>query len=150
MIHFDSDGSDQAEVDYICIAADLLRRMMSELQSAIAGNARRGFAMVSEEHGLSQRLHSLLCTVELLSMAESPAQAGDLARHAKAMIFQLANELEDLALQAERDLTQSFVLIRPFEFLNQAPRDWRFEVGRKCRDSKITQTSTVIEAILVL
>jgi hypothetical protein len=146
MIHFDADGSNQAEVDYICIAADLLRRMMSELQSAIAGNATLGLglAMASVEHNLSQRLHLLLCTVELLSMAESPAQAGDLARHAKAMIFQLANELEDLALQAERDLTLSFVSMRPFEFspiLEPAPRDWRFGVSEKCWDLKITQTS---------
>jgi signal transduction histidine kinase len=149
MIHFDTDDSNQAEVDYICIAGDLLRRMMSELQSAVAGNARLGLAMATAGHDLRQRLHSLLGTVDLLSSADSPARAGDLARRAKAMIFRLANELEDLALQAERDSIPHSPLKHSFEVapvLEQVHLDWSSEAREKCLGFKISHTAAMVES----
>jgi two-component system, sensor histidine kinase len=149
MINFDAYHANQAEVDYICIAGDLLRRMMSELQSAVAGNARLALSMATAGHDLRQRLHSLLSTIELLSLADSPARAGDLARRAKAMIFRLANELEALALYADGDALPGSPLTHSFEVapvLEQVHVDWSFEAREKCLGFKITHTAAMVDS----
>ena len=58
MIDVHANEAHEAEIDYICIAGDLLRRMMSELQEAVANNSRLALAMATAGHHLRQRLHT--------------------------------------------------------------------------------------------
>jgi light-regulated signal transduction histidine kinase (bacteriophytochrome) len=91
------------EVDYICVAADLLTKMMSELQSLKLSNQRLTLAMATAGHDLRQRLHVLFGTVELLTSSQDQVGRAQLCQRAKLLIFRLARELEQLARQAEQD-----------------------------------------------
>src|SRR5277367_4057188 len=145
----DTNHADQAEVDYICIAGDLLRRMMSELQSAVASNSRLALSMATAGHDLRQRLHSLLCTIELLGRPESPTRAAELTRSAKVQIFRLANELEELALQADSDSASSSPLkqsIAVAPVLEQVHLDWHSEARAKSLGFRITHTAAMVES----
>jgi signal transduction histidine kinase len=149
MIQIDTNDADQAEVDYICIAGDLLRRTLSELQSAVANNSRLALAMATAGHDLRQRLHLLLSTIELLPLADSPKHAADLARSAKTMIFRLANDLEELALHADVDSMPPSPLKYSFEVapvLEQVHLDWCSEARAKSIGFKITHTVAMVES----
>jgi light-regulated signal transduction histidine kinase (bacteriophytochrome) len=91
------------EIDYICIAADLLTEMTSELQSLERDNRRVILTMAMAGHDLRARLHSLSGAVELLTSSRDQIARAELCQRAKALIFQLARELEQLALEAELD-----------------------------------------------
>ena len=141
--------ADQAEVDYICIAGDLLRRMMSELQSTVATNSRLALAMATAGHDIRQRLHALLGTIELLTSTESETRAADLARSAKAQIFRLANELEQLTLQADSGSASSSPLktsVAVTPVLKQVHLDWYSEARAKQLRFKITHTLAMVES----
>lgn len=149
MIDVHANDAHEAEIDYICIASDLLRRMMSELQATVANNSRLSLAMSTAGHDLRQRLHTLLGTIELLTVAESPARAPDLARSAKAKIVRLANELEELALHAGCDSVPPIPLKHAFDVapvLLQIHLDWCSEARAKSLGFKITHTVAMVES----
>jgi len=88
------------EIDYICVAADLLQRMMSELKCLETNNSRLTLSLAAAGHDLRQRLHGLLRTVDLLTVAEDATVAAELSIKAKALIHRLAGELEQLVFQS--------------------------------------------------
>src|SRR5580698_7543622 len=89
------------DIDYICVAANLLTKMISELQSLELDNRRLALAMATAGHDLRQRLHTLCGTIELLTASQDRVGCAELCQRAKALIFRLAMELEGLALLAE-------------------------------------------------
>ena len=104
----DAPGNAAAtDIDYICVAADLLSEMMSELESLKATNRRSALAMATAGHDLRQNLHTLLGTVEQLNYTHDPVRSSELSRRAKALIQRLAAGLEELALLAEQDHRQA-------------------------------------------
>jgi signal transduction histidine kinase len=141
------------DIDYICVAADLLTKMMSELQSLDLGNRRLTLAMATAGHDLRQRLHALCGTVELLTSSQDRVGRAELCQRAKALIFGLAMELEQLAHQAERDCgnaasaTHCFV-IRPV--LQQVKTDWESEATAKHLEFTVTHADCVVESDLRL
>jgi hypothetical protein len=91
------------EIGNIAIATDLLRRMLQELQDLKVNNARLHFAMSNGEHSMVQRLDMLSGIAELLRESHPPLRTRELCQRAKKLIFQLAGELERLALKAEHE-----------------------------------------------
>jgi signal transduction histidine kinase len=89
------------DADYVCVAAHVLAKMMSEHESLEVSNQRITLAMAAAGHDLRQRLHMLLGTVEILASAEDELRKTQLRQRAKSLIFRLAGELEQLALQAQ-------------------------------------------------
>ena len=98
-----TDFADNTEIGSISAAADLFRRMLSELQGLEANNARLHLAMSNTGHAIWRRLDMLTGISELLKAAQAPLHARELIRRSKALIRQLANELDQLALEAEHD-----------------------------------------------
>lgn len=94
-------SSTRAEVVYLCIAADLLRQMMSELQRT--DDSRLVPAIAAARHDIHRRLHLLLATVDSLVAEANPTRATNIGRRAKLMIYRLAGEIEQLAIQAQVD-----------------------------------------------
>lgn len=137
------------EIDYICIAADLLTKMTSGLQSLERDNRRLTLTMAAAGHDLRGRLHALCGAVELLAFSKDGIARAELCQRAKALIFQLARELEQLALEAERDYgratssTHCFV-IGPV--LEQIKRDWEFEATAKHLEFTVTQRDCLVES----
>ena len=108
------------EVDYICVAGDLLTKMMSELQSLKVNNRRLTLAMATAgRHDLRQRLQTLMGTIELLTSCQDVLHSKELTRRARSLIYRLAQELEHLAFQAEQDRTP-------------APATYCFVMSRRC------------------
>lgn len=97
------DHAHDTEIEKIDAAADLLRRMLSELKEIAVESARVHFAMSGHEHGIRQRLDMLCGIVELLKTAQEPLRARELSQRARALIRHLSGELEHLALEAEHD-----------------------------------------------
>jgi signal transduction histidine kinase len=142
-------ASQSTDIDYICVAADLLTKMMSELQSLHLSNCRLTLAMATAGHDLRQRLHALCGTVELLTSSHDRVVRAELCQRAKALIFCLARELEQLAHQAERDYghaassTHRFV-IGPV--LQQVKSDWESEAMAKHLEFTVTHADCVVES----
>jgi hypothetical protein len=89
------------EVAYICIAVDLMRQMMVELQRAELSNSQLAPTIAAARVGTRHRLELLLQTTESLLAAENPTRETDLGRRAKLLIHGLAGEMEQLAVQAQ-------------------------------------------------
>jgi signal transduction histidine kinase len=139
----------KAEIDYICIAADLLQRMMSELKCLETNNSRLTLAMASAGHDLRQRLHALLRTVDLLTSADDATVAADLNTKAKALIHRLAGELEQLVFHAGRDHRVPAPPKHCFDIslvLNQIERDWLDEAAAKRLHFEVAPTEAVVES----
>jgi signal transduction histidine kinase len=136
------------DIDYICVAADLLTKMTSALQSLDLSNRRLTLAMATAGHDLRQRLHALCGTVELLTSSQDGVRRAELCQRAKALIFCLARELEQLA-QAGRDggraasSTHCFV-IGPV--LQQVKSDWESEATAKHLEFTVTHADCVVES----
>jgi signal transduction histidine kinase len=148
LIDLHSNESHQAEIDYICISGDLLSRMMTELQVAAAHNVRLALAMATAGHDLRQRLQSLLGTIELMIAAKTE-RAADLGRSAKAKIFRLANELEELARHTDCDTTDPRPLKYAFDVepvLQQVHKDWCSEARAKSLGFKVAHTVAMVES----
>lgn len=98
-----ADVEDQiaSEVVYICIAADLLRQMMTELQRT--DDSRLAPDIAAARRNIHQRLNLLLESVESLMAEENRTRAADVGRRAKLTIYRLAGEIEQLAIQAQVD-----------------------------------------------
>jgi len=88
----------------IDVAADILRRMLVELQGLEVHCARLHFAMSTSAHAIRQRLDMLSGIAELLKSGEAPLRTQELSQRATSLILHLATELEQLSLQSERDL----------------------------------------------
>jgi hypothetical protein len=98
-----ADGGSDAEIGDISVAADLLRRMLLELQDLEVDNARLHFAMSNTGHAIRQRLDMLSGIAELLKEPHATLHEPELCRRAKRLIAQLTGELEQLALEAEHE-----------------------------------------------
>lgn len=138
-----------ADADYICVATDLLSKMMSERESLEVVNRRITLAMAAAGHDLRQRLHILWGTVELLTSTKDEVRSAELNQRAKSLIFRLAGELEQLALQAEREncpcipSPQRFVIS---SLLGQVKNDWEPEAAGKFLRFSIDQADYLVES----
>src|SRR5258708_472257 len=131
-----------ADTDYICVATDLLTKMMSELKSLEVHNQRLTLAMAAAGHDLRQRLHMLLGTVELLTLAKDEGRSAQLSQRAKSLIFRLAGELEQLAFQAEREHSRTSPSLCCFvisNLLGQLKNDWDSEAAAKYLQFSVDQ-----------
>ena len=100
-------GPAQTRMNDICAATDLLRRMMSELHSLRAAATSPALAMAIDAHELREQLHELFETVRVLTGEAEPRQAEELSHKALDLIKQLAEELEYLVREAERDYSKA-------------------------------------------
>jgi hypothetical protein len=89
-----------SEIGHICIAADLLRQIMMELQRVELNNAYSVPAIAAARQDMRGRLNLLLATIESLVAAENPTRVIELGRRAKQMIYRLAGEIDQWAIQA--------------------------------------------------
>jgi hypothetical protein len=103
MLEESINNTDNTEIENISAATDLLRRMLLELQGLAVNNARLHLAMSNAGHAIRQRLDMLSGITELLKLAEAPLRARALSHRAKALIRQLAGELEQVSFDAEHD-----------------------------------------------
>jgi hypothetical protein len=104
MLDESTDDVIDAQIDNIHVAADILRRMLVELQSLEVGCARLHFAMSNRGHTIRQQLDMLSGIADLLKSGQAPRRTRELCHRAKTLIFHLADELERLSLQTEHDL----------------------------------------------
>jgi hypothetical protein len=93
----------QTRTSDIVAAADLLHRMMSELHSLRAATTSPGLAMAIDARELREQLHELFATVRALTREAEPRHAEELTYRALDLIKRLAEELECLVCEAERD-----------------------------------------------
>jgi hypothetical protein len=101
------------QVDNIDLAADILRRMLVELQGVEVHCARLHFAMSTSGHAIRQQLDMLSGIAELLKSGRAPLRTRELGQRAKALISHLAAELEQLSLQTEHDLPMDHLASLP-------------------------------------
>ena len=101
------------QIDNIEVAADILRRMLVELQGLQVHCTRLHFAMSSKEHDIRQQLDMLSGIAELLKSGEAPLRARELGERANRLILHLATELEQLSLQTEYDLRTDHIASLP-------------------------------------
>lgn len=93
-----------SQTDNIAAAADILRRMLAELEGLEVHCARLHFAMSHGRHAIRQRVNVLSGIAELLKSGEAPLRTRELCQRAQTLISHLARELEQLSLQTEDDL----------------------------------------------
>jgi hypothetical protein len=109
-----TDDAIDSQIDNIDVAADILRRMFVELESHELDCARLHFAMCTSGHAIRQRLDMLSGIAELLKSGEAPLRTRELSQRAKALIFQLAAELEQLSVQTEHELRMDHLGSLPY------------------------------------
>jgi hypothetical protein len=102
MLEESTNSASNSEIEYIQIAADLLRRMLLELKGLEANYPRVRFAMSNSGHAIQRRLDVLSEIIGWLKAAQDPSHARELGERARELIRQLAGELEQPALEAER------------------------------------------------
>ena len=107
-----SDAID-TQIDNIEVAADILRRMLAELQGLEVNCARLHFAMSKSGHAIRQELDMLSGVAELLKSGKAPLRTRELEQRAKRLIFRLATELEQLSLESEHDLRMDHLASLP-------------------------------------
>jgi two-component system, sensor histidine kinase len=137
------------DTDYICIAADLLTEMISELQSLKLNSRRLTLAMATAGHDLRQRLHALFGTVELLASSQDSVRRAELCQRAKSLILRLATELEQLAVQAELDCGHAAPSTHCFvvgSVLQQIKSDWESEATAKHLEFSVTQVDCLVKS----
>jgi hypothetical protein len=94
-------GDDQGplgEVEYICIAADLLQQMFSELQAQAASNSLLARAMAGREWYAQDCLWTLHEIASLLAGVIDHPTAILLKQRAIALVGVLSDEFSDLTL----------------------------------------------------
>jgi hypothetical protein len=104
MLEESTHNAYRSEIENISAATDLLRRNLLELQSLEVNNARLHLAMSNAGYAIRQRLDMLSGITELLKLAQAPVRARALSQRARALIRQLADDLEEISLEAEQDL----------------------------------------------
>jgi hypothetical protein len=107
----------RAQIDNIDAAADILRRMLAELEELALHCARLHFAMSSKGHAIRQQLDMLSGIAELLKSGESPPRTQELSQRAKRLISRLASELELLSDQTEHDLRLDHLASLPYAYV---------------------------------
>jgi signal transduction histidine kinase len=141
--------SESAEIDYICIATDLLGKLMSELQCLQANNATLTLAMATAGHELRQRLQMLVATIDLIARTDDRRRAGDLIQRAKALIVRQAEGLEQLVVQANRDPSHAALTTQRFvvsSLLEKIHSDWQAEAEAKQLQFFVDQADYVVES----
>ncbi len=103
MLQESINKADDTEIADISAATELLRRMLLELQELEVNNARVHLALSNAGHAIRQRLDMLSGITELLKLAETSPRARALSRRAKALIRQLAGELEQISFAADHE-----------------------------------------------
>jgi hypothetical protein len=73
---------------------------MMELQRVELNNAYSVPAIAAARQDMRGRLNLLLATIESLVAAENPTRVIELGRRAKQMIYRLAGEIDQWAIQA--------------------------------------------------
>jgi hypothetical protein len=96
-------GPAETRMKDISAATDLLRRMMSELHSLRAATTSPALGLAIDSHELHEQLHELFETVRVLSEEAEPRHTEELSRKALDLIKRLAEELEYLVCELERD-----------------------------------------------
>jgi hypothetical protein len=96
-------GPAQTRMNDILAATDLLRRMMSELHNLRAATTSPALGLAIDAHELRAQLHELFETVRALTQEAEPRLAEELSCQALDLIKRLAEELEYLVCEAERD-----------------------------------------------
>jgi signal transduction histidine kinase len=142
-------GQTPIESDFTCVASDVLSKLMSGLTSLEIENRRLTLALATAGHDLRQRLQHLLGTVELISASTDKVRSTELSRRAKTLIFRFAGELEQLALQAERDQSLAGSAACSFTIaplLGQLKNDWESEAAAKCLRFGVEQVSYWVES----
>jgi hypothetical protein len=91
------------EVAYLCIAADLLEQLFSELRSLAVDHPEFAHALSSRGPDAQARLWTLHQIVELLSRSDDPLSAAQLTRRATMLISWLSAKLDELTLCALGD-----------------------------------------------
>jgi hypothetical protein len=104
MLEESNDDAIDTQIDNIDAAADILRRMLAELQGLEVNCARLHFAMSNSGHAIRQELDMLSGIAELLKSGQAPLRTRELSRRGKTLIAHLAAQLEHLSLQTEDDL----------------------------------------------
>jgi signal transduction histidine kinase len=137
------------EIDYICIATDLLASLTSDLQSLESNNAALALAMVTAGHDLRQGLQVLATTLDLIARTDDTRRAADLVQRAKEMILRQAGELEHLVVQANCD--RSLAVLTPQRFvvssvLEKIHSDWQAEAAAKHLRFVVDQADYVVES----
>ena len=103
MLEESTHNADRIDIENISAATDLLRRNLLELQSLEVNNARLHLAMSNAGYAIRQRLDMLSGITELLKLAQAPVRARALSQRARALIRQLAGDLEEISLEAEQE-----------------------------------------------
>jgi hypothetical protein len=86
------------DVEYICIAADLLHLMFVELQSLSVGNPTLALAWADHGSEAPAHLRTLQETIEQLFGVEDLCVAAPLIRRATVVISWFANDINKLTL----------------------------------------------------
>ena len=149
-MHGQSIGSPSfTEVDYICVATNLLTTMMSELRTLQVNNHRLTLAMATTGHDLRGRLQTLMGMVDLLSASRDTIRSAELCRRAKLLIYRFAQELEHLAYQAEKPpehaapSTYSFLIST---LLAKVRNDWQLIAEQKHLAFNVVETDCLVES----
>ena len=103
MLEESTNNADSTEIENISAATDLLRRTLLELQRLEVNDARLHLAMSNAGYAIRQRLDMLSGITESLKLAQPPVRARALGQRAKALIRQLAGDLDEISLEAEHD-----------------------------------------------
>ena len=96
MLEESTGNVDLTEIENIGVAADLLRRMFVELERLVADDARLHLAMSHSAYAIRLQLDMLSGITALLGAAQRPLHARELTRQARALILQLASDLEQM------------------------------------------------------
>jgi hypothetical protein len=91
------------EVEYLCIAADLLEQLFSELRSLAIDHPEFARALSSRGSDAPARLWTLHEIVGLLSRGVDRSSAAQLTRRATALISWLSAKLDEMTLCALGD-----------------------------------------------
>jgi hypothetical protein len=98
-----ADNIESDEIANIIVAVELLRQVFMELKELALNNSRLHFAMRDRRYAIGQRLDLLSGIADSLKAAVIPLQTRELSRRAKALIVQLASELEPLAREVDAE-----------------------------------------------
>jgi hypothetical protein len=98
-----SNNLAKARAGDIFAAADVLRRMMSELHRLRAATASPLLAMAIDVLGVREQLQELFETVSALAREAESRHSEELSRRAVGLIRRLTGELDYLARESERD-----------------------------------------------
>jgi hypothetical protein len=103
MLEESTHDADSTDIENINAATDLLWRTLLELQRLEVNDRRLHLAMSNAGYAIRQRLDMLSGITESLKLAQPPVRARALGQRAKALIRQLAGDLEEISLEAEHD-----------------------------------------------